>query len=545
MATHVRRKAALVATAAATVLSLVSVAPATAAPTRSAPASEVPVQSPGASLPTDTQVQAELPQNVAAPRLNAATATGSVADPYAPKITLKTDPNYVALSSKPGASKTLWLVFGGGELTGSKWNQGRHPVDTANEPANYRPFTDPIDFNAVGLDSKKMRTEIFKRMSEQFSPFDVNVTTVRPAQARLTKDSAGDTQYGGVAIFTADRFSSDLEFDDADDANGIAHFDTFGDPTDYYAWITTAWDGDHGNPKVLSGIASHEVGHTLALDHQGNSASPDPAYKEYYKPVGLWAPIMGKSYDAGTARWAKNSYPNHRGGQDDLKVMTDPAGSASSARLFVPSEDNRLVGEDEGVCTLDGESWLADPDPAVDCDVPEVDRVSVAHHSYFSGRLRYSADDHSKSRSKRATWIRAKGGKKTGIISRNGDADTFRVHLTKRGKLILSAKTASYGPSLDLTMTVRNAKGKLIGTFNPKLKLVKKDPYGDGMYPTLTGTGAKGSLKHLKAGWYYVTITGTGVGRLSDLTWNSSAKTAPKYGSLGRYTLTTKFVRSR
>ncbi|WP_285726838.1 zinc-dependent metalloprotease, partial [Psychromicrobium xiongbiense] len=302
-------------------------------------------------------------------------------DPLPPTLITKPDLHPVSLSSKPGALKTIWLVFQGGELSGTNWNSGRHLQDAAQTPV---PYAAPIDFNPAGNDSVAMRTEVFNRMAELFSPFDVNVTTVRPAATALSKDSLVDPSYGGVVLYTNDMFSSGLHFHDADDADGLAHTPSFGDPSDYFAWVSTTLMS--GNPKELADVAAHEVGHTLGLHHQGVGS------QAYYSPSGLWAPIMGSGTDAAMVRWSNAQYPNSLGGQDDLAVMTDASAVTQTEKYYLP--DGTPASSNTGFCQAGGGvAWIAVVGVACD-DIPEASRQYVGYHDYFTGRLDYAADDH-------------------------------------------------------------------------------------------------------------------------------------------------------
>ena len=46
-------------------------------------------------------------------------------------------------------------------------------------------------------------------------------------------------------------------------------------------------DNLYGSAKYIADAASHEVGHTLGLHHDGTSTTG------YYRGQGSWAPIMG------------------------------------------------------------------------------------------------------------------------------------------------------------------------------------------------------------------------------------------------------------
>src|ERR1700733_14775615 len=64
-----------------------------------------------------------------------------------------------ALSSNPSSSSTLFLDFDGHTVVGTAWNG-----------------TDALYFAPSGLTSDQI-TEIFNRVSEDYRPFDLNITT--------------------------------------------------------------------------------------------------------------------------------------------------------------------------------------------------------------------------------------------------------------------------------------------------------------------------------------------------------------------------------
>jgi hypothetical protein len=72
----------------------------------------------------------------------------------------------------------------------------------------------------------------------------------------------------------------------------------------------------NGNEKYVTDAASHEVGHTLGLYHDGKTDGTT-----YYSGHGDWAPIMGVGYYQPITQWSKGEYAGANNTEDDLAVM--------------------------------------------------------------------------------------------------------------------------------------------------------------------------------------------------------------------------------
>ncbi|TXJ07651.1 MAG: hypothetical protein E6Q27_00965 [Aeromicrobium sp.] len=245
------------------------------------------------------------------------------------------------LSSKPGAAKTIYLDFDG--WAGS----------TSNAWVKY--FDAPTlvsGFNREGgasFSSNELREIkwIWAQVAEDFSPFDVNVTTKTPSNFRQTMEraNAADKVFGShVVVSSQAGLSEDLC---SGACAGIAiigsftHYagakmGSFVDTTAGYdyqpAWVFTEWTG--GSAAYTADTVSHEAGHNLGLLHSTEKSNPHG----YYAGHNNWSPIMGSS-NQGTHRplsqWSNGSFPNALQKQDQIATIlkngfgyrTDEAGA--------------------------------------------------------------------------------------------------------------------------------------------------------------------------------------------------------------------------
>ena len=213
--------------------------------------------------------------------------------------TITADQDPFKLHSKPGSKKTIYLDFDGHTLTGTYWNDN-HP--------------DPFLLRAPSWSSDSARsadmTSVWRRVAEDFAPFDVDVTTEDPGYDAINRSSSADDTYGTRLVITGmdiDRFCPN-------DCNGIAYVGTFN--------VTSSHDRyqpamcEFGSPKIIADCASHEIGHTLGLHHDGQLGGV-----EYYGGHGPWGPLMGTPTQRPITQWSKGEYAGANNTQDDLAVM--------------------------------------------------------------------------------------------------------------------------------------------------------------------------------------------------------------------------------
>jgi hypothetical protein len=180
-----------------------------------------------------------------------------------------------ALHSFPQAPAKLYLDFDGDFLEG--YNRYTPPYDTEGDPARFS----PSELDAI--------RRIWEQVSEDYSPFALDVTTEEPASfedregLRVAIGGRGDWiggTYGGLG--------------------SIGAFSGGGVNT---VWVFSANLGN-GDPKYTADAASHEAGHAFGLDHQRLWDAYGNLIQEYYSgPGDGTAPIMGNSYGATRGLW--------------------------------------------------------------------------------------------------------------------------------------------------------------------------------------------------------------------------------------------------
>jgi hypothetical protein len=209
--------------------------------------------------------------------------------------------------SKPGATNIIYLDFNGHTITGTSWNTG---TDAATTYIG-KPFDLDGDATTFNDAEQAIITEVWQRVSEDYAPFDVDVTTEEPATFTTTT---------ARALITAKLDANGIAMP-SNGGGGVAFTGVFGD-ADFATASSPAftyYDNLGNAADAMADATSHEVGHNMGLTHDGQS-------EEYYDGHGTgntsWGPIMGSPYEQNVSQWSKGEYLNATNTQDDLAILS-------------------------------------------------------------------------------------------------------------------------------------------------------------------------------------------------------------------------------
>jgi hypothetical protein len=250
------------------------------------------------------------------------------------------------LHSNPNAKHTIYLDFDGHVTQNTFWNDATHP--TIISPAY------DTDGNAAVFSTTELQTivGIWQRVTEDYAPFEVDVTTEAPNIEDLRNSGPSDTRWGIRALMTQNVNTVD-NTPVYSGAGGVAYVGSFNYNSDTPLF---AFNKGENNAAMT---ASHEVGHSLGLDHDGQlDSNPNDTVndaKGYSDGFGTgdtsWGPLMGAPFGKSLTQWSKGEYQYANNREDDLAIITtnngfgyrvDDYGNSinASTRLYADASNN-------------------------------------------------------------------------------------------------------------------------------------------------------------------------------------------------------------
>jgi hypothetical protein len=182
------------------------------------------------------------------------------------------------LSSRSSAFAKLYLDFDG---------------DTTTSWGTYSPGTTPAydaDGNASSFNETELAniTEIWQRVAEKYSPFNLDVTTIDPGN--LNDNQTLHIVIGGNGAWAGSGLG------------GTAYTGGFSSPSSPNTVFVFSSNLGNGNPSATAENSAHEAGHGFGLRHQ-NHYSGSSFLAEYNPGDAQRAPIMGESKYSARGLW--------------------------------------------------------------------------------------------------------------------------------------------------------------------------------------------------------------------------------------------------
>lgn len=172
------------------------------------------------------------------------------------------------LHSRPAATRKIFIAFGGCYTVNTPWN------GLVNGSAIITPVYSKDDDPAISAEERADIVAMWRAVAEDYSPFDVDVTTEEPPAGGLARSGNGDGAYGVRVCVGGSSFDW---YGRA--AGGTAYVDSFSASTDIPVFVFPAQIGGGSVPKYVWEGISHEAGHALGLFHDGQAGLP------YYRGV--------------------------------------------------------------------------------------------------------------------------------------------------------------------------------------------------------------------------------------------------------------------
>ncbi|MBE6424672.1 MAG: hypothetical protein E7029_01525 [Planctomycetaceae bacterium] len=408
---------------------------------------------------------------------------------------------------------TIYLDFTGHLTGGTAWN-----TQTSQDLIVSPVFSIDED-SAFSTEELRMIYEIWKIVSEDYAGFAVDVTTEFPGLEHLKRSSTSDSRYGIRCVFSENTWYSNV--------GGIALRNSFTYSSDLPCFVFL-----DRNARTVGNAASHEIGHTLGLQHRGGGSAANGEYSygvkvadEIYVPTSNssvsddgyvlfdssnsvicdWSPIMGASYYAKVSHWSDGTYFNAQ------NSGTSQLGDLEKLNTYLPLRNDDYADWSfsdnvQNAESQDSASFLTsfgEPDSRF----APIGELLISP----SGTLSTDGDFFHDSFFETVS----------GFITHRDDTDVFRLTLEEETQLELTVTGAGEWADLDIWAALYPES--VLTASDSAFPIFADDP--DSMDAVLSVP--------LQAGTYFLVIDGTG--RTRTLENGQEVEYYSDYSSIGRY----------
>ena len=212
-------------------------------------------------------------------------------------------------NSKPGSGNIVYIDFNGDLLENRAWNRNP-PAGSPQATINARAYNLDGDNTKFSNSEQTAIYQVWQRVSEDFAPFDINVTT----DPFYDDENNRGPKIGHVLVTHSSDFGNDP-------SGGYAWTDSFGDNNAVYYQPALCYYNrmTNGRADRVAECVSHEFGHILGLGHDGRGSSS--YYSGHGSGATSWAPIMGGTFNKSMTQWSNGDYYGATNKQDDEAVL--------------------------------------------------------------------------------------------------------------------------------------------------------------------------------------------------------------------------------
>ncbi|MBL4622773.1 MAG: tandem-95 repeat protein [Immundisolibacteraceae bacterium] len=170
------------------------------------------------------------------------------------RLSVEAAANVFALHSNPGSTNILHIDFDGDDIEQTRWNGPQTPIFRAAA------FSQDDDFSKFSERERAAIYQIWYRVAEHYSPFDIDVTTQDPG-------SFGPTVSRVLITKNQDLDGRDMPFEEA---SSLAYVGAWGSDSDSATTPALVYYNRLSSRAIdIAAAASHGFGHNLGLGHLG------------------------------------------------------------------------------------------------------------------------------------------------------------------------------------------------------------------------------------------------------------------------------------